>query len=56
MTAQPAARLTVSRRSPADVQTRQVLVSLDGTQVATLMYGDTSAAGPHYMTVTRIGD
>ena len=45
------ARVTFTRRSSADVQTRQVVVSLDGKEVATLMYGDTSAidipAGPH---------
>jgi hypothetical protein len=35
------ARLTVSRRSPQDVKYRQIIVSLDGHQVATLLYGDT---------------
>ena len=51
MTGGPAARLTITRNSPSDVQTRQVLVSLEGRHVATLMYGDTYAAdvspGPH---------
>jgi hypothetical protein len=35
------ARLVVTRRSPKDVQTRQVIVSLDDEQVATLMFGNT---------------
>lgn len=39
-----AARLTIERRSPADVQTRQVIVSVDGEHVATLMFGDTYTA------------
>ena len=51
MTAAPSARLTVTRRSTGDVQTRQVIVSLDGARVATLMFGDTCRAemspGPH---------
>lgn len=34
------ARLTVSRRSPADARERQVIVSVDGEKVATLMFGD----------------
>jgi hypothetical protein len=45
------ARLTVTRQSPKDVQTRQVELSLDGTAAATLMYGDTFTRditpGPH---------
>lgn len=34
------ARLTVSRRSPADARERQVIVSVDGERIATLMFGD----------------
>ena len=33
------ALLTVSRTHPADVQQRQVYVSLDGASIATLLYG-----------------
>jgi hypothetical protein len=35
------ARLTVRRQAPADVKMRQLVVSLDGTKVATLLFGDT---------------
>jgi len=34
------ARITVSRKHPGDVQDRQVVVSLDGERLATLLYGD----------------
>lgn len=34
------ARLIVSRRSPVDARERQVVVSVDGEKVATLMFGD----------------
>jgi hypothetical protein len=34
------AKITVSRKHPADVQDRQVVVSLDGERLATLLYGD----------------
>lgn len=34
------ARMTVSRKHPEDVQDRQVVVSLDGERLATLLYGD----------------
>lgn len=40
----PLARLTVERRSPKDVQTRQVITSLDGGHLATLMFGETYSA------------
>jgi hypothetical protein len=36
-------RITVSRKSPADVQQRQVIVKLDGEPFAVLMYGDTAS-------------
>jgi hypothetical protein len=46
-----AARITVIRKDPADVRDRQVVVSLDGEPLATLMYGEEVArevpAGPH---------
>lgn len=48
-----AARLSVSRTSPADVKQRQVIVKIDGQEFATLMYGDTVtrdlAPGPHQL-------
>lgn len=34
--------LTVERRSPGDVQQRQVIVSLDGAPFATLLFGDSA--------------
>lgn len=34
------ARLTVERRSPDDVRTRQVVLSLDGERFATLLFGE----------------
>ena len=33
------ARITVTRKDPRDVQDRQVVVSLDGERLATLLYG-----------------
>jgi hypothetical protein len=39
MDAQPA-RITVERRSPGDVQQRQIVLSLDGQPLATLLYGE----------------
>ena len=46
-----AARITITRRDPADVRDRQIVVSLDGDRLATLMYGDQVsrevAAGQH---------
>lgn len=44
MTAAPSARLTISRSSSKDVQTRQVIISLNGRQVATLLFGETYSA------------
>ena len=35
-----AARITISRRVPADVKDRQIVVSLDGESFATLLYGE----------------
>ncbi len=35
-----AATLTVNRNAPDDAQQRQILVFLDGEQIAELMYGD----------------
>ncbi len=34
------AKITVRRKHPDDVQDRQVVVSLDGERLATLLYGD----------------
>lgn len=45
------ARLTVERRNTDDVRTRQVVLSLDGEPLATLLFGDRVtreiAPGPH---------
>ena len=46
-------RLTVVRDAPNDVKVRQVIVSLDGEGLATLLYGESVTrelpAGPHYL-------
>jgi hypothetical protein len=46
-----AARITVTRKHAGDIEDRQVVVSLDGERLATLMYGDEVtrevAAGSH---------
>ena len=34
------ARLTVTRNTPTDVKVRQVVLSLDGEELATLLYGE----------------
>ena len=47
----PPTRLTVHRTSRQDVRNRQIIMSLDGRKVATLMFGQTFtceiAPGPH---------
>jgi hypothetical protein len=47
------ARLTVHRTSPLDAQQRQVILSLDGQEIATLLYGQRTtraiAPGRHYL-------
>src|SRR5690242_17591886 len=49
------ATLTVDRNSPDDAQQRQIMVFLDGEQIAELMYGDSVtkeiAMGPHVLLV-----
>lgn len=49
------AAVTITRTSPEDYQTRQLVVSIDGHEVATLLWGDTVtwrlAAGPHRLRV-----
>ena len=35
------ARITIERISPSDVKQRQVIVKLDGDEIAVLMYGET---------------
>jgi hypothetical protein len=40
MTATSSARLTIRRQSPDDIQQREIYVSLDGTELAILRYGD----------------
>jgi hypothetical protein len=37
------ARVTVTRHSPDDVKTRQMVVSIDGETVATLLYGQSAS-------------
>ena len=45
------ARLTLTRRHPDDVRQRQIVASIDGAPLGTLMYGDSVtrelAPGPH---------
>ena len=45
------ARITITRKDPADVKDRQVVVSLDGQSLGTLMYGEDVSRevppGPH---------
>jgi hypothetical protein len=47
--------LTVRRASPSDVQTRQLVVSVDGETIATLLFGDSVTRelppGPHRLRV-----
>ncbi|HZO53935.1 MAG TPA: hypothetical protein VFB63_14565 [Bryobacteraceae bacterium] len=47
----PPARITVARVHPNDVKDRQIVVSLDGDHIGTLMFGKTLtrevAPGPH---------
>lgn len=47
------ARITIARTAPSDVKVRQVVLSLDGESLATLMYGDSVsreiAPGPHWL-------
>jgi len=48
---QPTATITVTRKAVEDVKVRQIYISLDGKNVAELLYGQTFttdvAAGPH---------
>ena len=50
MSAAPAS-ITITRKHPADVKTRQIVVSLDGEPLATLLYGEQVSRevppGPH---------
>ncbi|MEP7364314.1 MAG: hypothetical protein ABI972_13760 [Acidobacteriota bacterium] len=50
MSAQPA-QITIARVHPDDVRDRQIVVSLDGNHIGTLMFGKTLTreipAGPH---------
>ena len=45
------ARVTVTRRAPTDIQSRQVIVSLDGKPFGTLLFGESETKplppGPH---------
>jgi hypothetical protein len=51
----PPTLLTVHRTSPADEQSRQIVVRLDGKKVVELLYGETLtieiAPGPHTLLV-----
>ena len=48
-------KVTIARASPEDVKTRQLVVSIDGQNIATLMWGDSVTrelpAGPHRLRV-----
>lgn len=50
---EPPARVTVTRRDRRDVRDRQIVLSLDGAPLATLLFGEEVsrevAAGPHRM-------
>lgn len=50
-----AASVTITRTSQADYQTRQLVVSIDGRRVGTLLWGDTITChpepGPHTLRV-----
>ena len=50
-----AARITVTRQATDDVRIRQLVVSIDGEKVATLLYGETVTRevppGPHRLRV-----
>jgi hypothetical protein len=49
----PSATLIIHRTSPQDAKQRQVIMSLDGREIATLMYGQTATrpipAGRHFL-------
>ena len=49
------ARVTVRRQSPADIQQREVFVSLDGSELGILRFGDSVTRelepGPHELRV-----
>jgi hypothetical protein len=51
--AEPTATLTIYRLSPEDAKQRQVIMSLDGKEIATLLYGQratrTIPAGHHML-------
>jgi hypothetical protein len=55
MTSPPAARLTIRRQSPDDIQQREIFISLDGAEFAILRYGDSVTreveAGSHELRV-----
>jgi hypothetical protein len=55
MTEQQMARLTVDRTSPHDVRHRQIIVSVDGESIGTLLFGESVtwevAPGPHRLRV-----
>ena len=40
----PKARITVVRRHATDVRDRQIIVSVDGARLGTLLFGDTATA------------
>jgi hypothetical protein len=48
---QVSARVTITRRHPDDVRQRQIVTSIDGAHLGTLMYGESVtrevAPGPH---------
>ena len=50
-----AARITVTRRDARDIRDRQIIASIDGERVATLLFGDEVtreiAPGPHRLRI-----
>jgi hypothetical protein len=48
-------KVTINRNSPADVKTRQLVASIDGEKIATLMWGESVTRelppGPHRLRV-----
>ena len=54
---EPTARLTIVRRSPSDIKSRQVDASLDGQPFTSLLFGESESknipAGRHVLRITN---
>ena len=52
--ATPTATLTIHRTAPEDAKQRQIIMSLDGNEIATLLFGQRATrqipAGRHFLT------